>query len=135
MKPWARLSTTSMGSRSMFELRDLGRMRYGEALDIQRDLVARRKTGEIPDQLLVVEHPHVLTLGRNGHLENVLASEDVLRRAGIEFHHTDRGGDITYHGPAQIVGYPIFDLRELNPNVLAYAPPLDQPLITPLPQS
>src|SRR5258708_39882588 len=129
MKPWARLSTTSMGSRSMFELRDLGRMRYGEALDIQRDLVARRKTGEIPDQLLVVEHPHVLTLGRNGHLENVLASEDVLRRAGIEFHHTDRGGDITYHGPGQIVGYPIFDLREWKRDVVAYVRAVEQAII------
>jgi len=113
----------------MFELRDLGRMRYAEALDIQKDLVARRKAGEIPDQLLVVEHPHVLTLGRNGHLENVLASEDVLRRAGIEFHHTDRGGDITYHGPGQIVGYPIFDLREWKRDVVAYVRAVEQAII------
>jgi lipoyl(octanoyl) transferase len=118
----------------MFELRDLGRMRYGEALAIQKDLVARRKTGEIPDQFLIVEHPHVLTLGRNGHLENVLAGEEVLRRAGIEFHHTDRGGDITYHGPGQIVGYPIFDLREWKRDVVAYVRAVEQAIIDALAQ-
>jgi lipoate-protein ligase B len=118
----------------MFELRDLGRMRYGEALAIQKDLVARRKAGEIPDQLLIVEHPHVLTLGRNGHLENVLAGEEVLQRAGIEFHHTDRGGDITYHGPGQIVGYPIFDLREWKRDVVAYVRAVEQAIIDALAQ-
>jgi lipoyl(octanoyl) transferase len=118
----------------MFELCDLGRMRYGEALAIQKDLVARRKAGEIPDQLLIVEHPHVLTLGRNGHLDNVLASEEVLRRAGIEFHHTDRGGDITYHGPGQIVGYPIFDLREWKRDVVAYVRAVEQAIIDALAQ-
>ena len=118
----------------MFELRDLGRMRYGEALAIQKDLVARRKAGEIPDQLLIVEHPHVLTLGRNGHLENVLAGEEVLRRVGIEFHHTDRGGDITYHGPGQIVGYPIFDLREWKRDVVAYVRAVEQAIIDALAQ-
>src|SRR3984893_6460489 len=134
MKPWARLSTTSTGSRSMFELRDLGRMRYGEALAIQKDLVTRRKAGEIADQLLIVEHPHVLTLGRNGHPENVLASEEVLKRAGIEFHHSDRGGDITYHGPGQIVGYPIFDLREWKRDVVAYVRAVEQAIIDALAQ-
>ncbi len=124
----------STGSRSMFELRDLGRMRYGEALAIQKDLVARRKAGEVPDQLLIVEHPHVLTLGRNGHLENVLAGDEVLRRAGIEFHHTDRGGDITYHGPGQIVGYPIFDLRDWKRDVVAYVRAVEQAIIDALAQ-
>jgi len=118
----------------MFELRDLGRMRYGEALAIQKDLVARRKAGEVPDQLLIVEHPHVLTLGRNGHLENVLAGDEVLRRAGIEFHHTDRGGDITYHGPGQIVGYPIFDLRDWKRDVVAYVRAVEQAIIDALAQ-
>jgi lipoyl(octanoyl) transferase len=102
------------------ELRDLGRTGYAEALAIQKDLVEQRKQGLIPDQLLIVEHPHVITLGRNGHKENLLASEEVLQRAGIEFHATDRGGDITYHGPGQIVGYPIFDLREWKRDVVAY---------------
>jgi lipoyl(octanoyl) transferase len=111
------------------ELRDLGRIGYAEALAIQKDLATRRKAGEIPDQLLIVEHPHVITLGRNGHLENLLASEDILRRAGISFHASDRGGDITYHGPGQIVGYPIFDLREWKRDVVAYVRTMEQAII------
>lgn len=102
------------------EFRDLGRAGYAEALAIQKQLVEQRKQGLIPDQLLIVEHPHVITLGRNGHKENLLASEEVLQRAGIEFYPSDRGGDITYHGPGQIVGYPILDLREWKRDVVAY---------------
>ena len=68
-------------------------------------------------------------MGRNGHAENLLASEDVLARAGIEFHPTDRGGDITYHGPGQIVGYPIFDLREWKRDVVAYVRAIEQVII------
>ena len=108
------------------ELHDLGVIGYSEALELQKELVARRKAGEIPDQLMIVEHPHVITLGRNGRAENLLASEDVLRRAGIAFHPTDRGGDITYHGPGQIVGYPILDLREWKRDVVAYVRTLEQ---------
>ena len=107
-------------------LRDLGHLGYAEALELQKELVARRKAGEIPDQLLIVEHPHVITLGRSGRTENLLASEEVLRRAGIAFHATDRGGDITYHGPGQVVGYPIFDLREWKCDVVAYVRTLEQ---------
>jgi len=110
-------------------VRDLGRIGYAEAFALQRELVEERKRGGIPDQLVFVEHPHVITLGRNGRLENLLASEDVLRRAGIEFHPTDRGGDITYHGPGQIVGYPIFDLREWKRDVVAYVRAIEQVLI------
>jgi len=110
-------------------LRDLGLMRYADALAIQRDLVERRKRGEIPDQLLIVEHPHVITMGRNGRMDNVLAAPEILKRAGIEFYHTDRGGDVTYHGPGQIVGYPVFDLREWKRDVVAYVRGLEQVLI------
>ncbi len=109
-----------MFERRTCELRDLGRASYAEALRIQKSLVEQRKQGLIPDQLLIVEHPHVITLGRNGHRENLLASEEALERAGIEFHPSDRGGDVTYHGPGQIVGYPIFDLREWKRDVVAY---------------
>lgn len=112
-----------------FEVRDLGRVGYAEALAIQKDLAEQRKRGEIPDQLLLVEHPHVITLGRNGHLENLLAGSEVLERSGISFHHSDRGGDITYHGPGQIVGYPIFDLREWKRDVVAYVRAIEQVLI------
>jgi lipoyl(octanoyl) transferase len=111
------------------ELRDLGFLRYADALAIQKDLVEQRKSERIPDQLLMVEHPHVITLGRNGHAENLLASEEVLRRAGIDFHPADRGGDITYHGPGQIVGYPIFDLREWKRDVVAYVRAVEQAII------
>jgi lipoyl(octanoyl) transferase len=104
-------------------------MSYRDALAIQKDLAARRKLGEIPDQLLIVEHPHVITLGRNGRLDNLLASGDILDRSGIEFYATDRGGDITYHGPGQIVGYPIFDLREWKRDVVEYVRAIEQVII------
>jgi lipoyl(octanoyl) transferase len=111
------------------EIRDLGRTGYAEASRLQREFVERRKRGEIPDQLLIVEHPHVITMGRNGHAENMLATADLLERSGIEFHHTDRGGDVTYHGPGQIVGYPIVDLREWKRDVVAYVRTLEQAII------
>jgi lipoate-protein ligase B len=111
------------------EVRDLGRVGWAPAFELQQTLVERRKRGEIPDQLLVVEHPHVITMGRNGRPENLLAGEEVLRRAGIEFHHTDRGGDVTYHGPGQIVGYPIVDLKDWKRDVVAYVRALEQVII------
>jgi lipoyl(octanoyl) transferase len=110
-------------------VRDLGRIPYAEAMELQHSLVEQRKRSEIPDQLLIVEHPHVVTMGRNGHSENLLASPELLERAGIDFHHTDRGGDVTYHGPGQIVGYPIVDLREWKRDVGAYLRALEQVLI------
>jgi lipoyl(octanoyl) transferase len=96
---------------------------------MQRELVEKRKRGEISDQLLFVEHPHVITLGRNGHTENLLASEPILARAGVGYYQTNRGGDITYHGPGLIVGYPIFDLREWKRDVVAYVRTLEQAII------
>jgi len=111
------------------EYSDLGRVGYGEAVELQRGLIEKRQGGRIPDQLLILEHPHVITLGRGGDKSHLLASEDVLRRAGVSFHHTDRGGDITYHGPGQIVGYPILDLREWKRDVTAYVRAVEQVLI------
>lgn len=102
------------------EVRDLGRLGWTEAYQIQQKLVEERKAGRIPDQLLFVEHPHVITLGRNGHLSNILASPEMLSRAGVEVHETNRGGDVTYHGPGQVVCYPIFDLRDWKRDVRAY---------------
>jgi lipoyl(octanoyl) transferase len=112
-----------------FEVRDLGRLGYAEAYALQKELEGRRKLGEIPDQLLIVEHPHVITIGRNGHLRNLLAQPEVLERAGISFFPTDRGGDITYHGPGQIVGYPIFDLRDWKRDVVAFVRTVEQVII------
>ncbi len=106
------------------EIRELGRIGYAEAFRLQQQLVEKRKRGEICDQLLFVEHPHVITMGRNGHMSNVLPGA-----AGIEFHETNRGGDVTYHGPGQIVGYPIFDLREWKRDVVAYVRTLEQVII------
>ena len=111
------------------EVRDLGRVRYGDAFALQREMVEQRKRGEILDQFLIVEHPHVITMGRNGRRENLLADEELLSRAGVEFHLTDRGGDVTYHGPGQIVGYPILDLREWKRDVGAYVRGIEQVII------
>jgi lipoyl(octanoyl) transferase len=110
-------------------LRELGRIDYGTGLAMQQDLVTRRKQALIPDQLLLLEHAHVITLGRNGHMENLLASHEVLDRAGISFYPTDRGGDVTYHGPGQLVGYPILDLREWKRDVGAYVRGIEQAII------
>jgi len=109
--------------------RDLGRMDYAAALSLQRELVERRQSGQTGDTLLFVEHPHVITLGRNGQRQNLLAGWDHLRRAGVAFHDTDRGGDITYHGPGQLVGYPILDLRQWKRDVTAYVRALEECLI------
>jgi lipoyl(octanoyl) transferase len=109
--------------------RDLECMNYAQAFELQRTLVEQRKRGEIPDQFLIVEHPHTITLGRNGHIENLLARGEILERAGVAFHPTDRGGDITYHGPGQVVGYPILDLREWQRDVVAYVRAIEQVII------
>src|SRR4051794_33461654 len=108
---------------------DLGHMRYGDALAEQQRLVDDHRRGQGTDTLLFVEHPHVVTMGRNGKAENILAGQDILERTGIEFYETDRGGDVTYHGPGQIVGYPILDLREWKRDVRAYFRAVEQFLI------
>ncbi len=110
-------------------VRELGRIAYGDALELQKQTVAARKLGETADHLFLLEHPHVITLGRNGHLENLLASDAILTRAGISFFPTDRGGDVTYHGPGQLVGYPILDLREWKRDVGAYVRAVEQVII------
>ena len=89
----------------------LGRISYTDGLAIQQQIVAARKQDRIADTLLLMEHPPVLTLGRNARRENVLASDEALAQRGVELHEINRGGDVTYHGPGQLVGYPIFNLR------------------------
>jgi len=108
---------------------DLGLMGYAEAGALQKRVVAARKAGAIEDVLLLCEHPHVITQGRNGRKENLLASEHVLRQKGVEFHATDRGGDITYHGPGQIVGYPILNLHAIRRDVVWYVRMLEEAMI------
>jgi lipoyl(octanoyl) transferase len=92
-------------------LLDLGRVSYAEGLRVQAEVVAARKAGSIGDTLLLMEHPPVLTLGRNATRANILADDETLVRKGVEVHEINRGGDVTYHGPGQLVGYPVFDLR------------------------
>lgn len=104
-------------------------MGFEEACVLQQQLAGQRKQGLVADHLLFVEHPHVITMGRNGRMENLLASAELLERAGIGFHHTDRGGDVTYHGPGQVVAYPIFDLREWKRDVVAYVRGLEQAVL------
>ena len=111
------------------ELRQPGRLEYAEAFRWQQELVEQRKQGRIPNQLILLEHPHTVTMGRNGHIENLLASDEILRRSGIAFHPTDRGGDVTYHGPGQVVGYPILDLRDWKRDVGAYVRAIEQTII------
>jgi lipoyl(octanoyl) transferase len=89
----------------------LGALDYGEGLRLQRRLIELRKAGQIGDLLLLLEHSPVITLGRNAKAANVLASTEVLAARGVEVFECDRGGDVTFHGPGQLVGYPIFDLR------------------------
>ncbi len=108
---------------------DLGLIGYAEAWSLQKRIVAARKAGAIKDVLLVCEHPHVITQGRNGKREHLLASEHVLRQKGVEYYETSRGGDITYHGPGQIVGYPILNLGAIRRDVVWYVRMLEEAMI------
>ena len=92
----------------------LGRVPYDEGLRLQAEIAALRLQGRVENVLLLLEHPPVLTLGRNADRSNVLASDELLARRGVTLHEINRGGDVTYHGPGQLVGYPIFDLRSLR---------------------
>ncbi|HET7105096.1 MAG TPA: lipoyl(octanoyl) transferase LipB [Terracidiphilus sp.] len=100
--------------RRMIQYLYLGRIGYGEGLRLQEEIAALRLAGLVENVLLLLEHPPVLTLGRNAHRSNVLASDEMLASRGISLHEINRGGDVTYHGPGQLVGYPIFDLRSLR---------------------
>jgi len=95
----------------VLEVRDLGTVPYARGLELQAELVVERREGRIPDTLLLLEHPHVITLGTSSSSEHVLADDEARRRMGIELFETGRGGDVTYHGPGQLVGYPILDLK------------------------
>jgi lipoyl(octanoyl) transferase len=113
------------------EVRRLGRVPYGEALELQRALVEDRRAGRVGDLLLLVEHPPVVTLGVRSALgrSHILAPDDVLAAQGVEIHETGRGGDVTYHGPGQIVGYPIIDLSPDRLDVHRYVRDLEEVLI------
>lgn len=119
---------------SLCRILDLGLIGYADALALQKSLVAARKVcatenNDIGDVLLLCEHPHVITLGRNGKREHLLVSEHVLRQKGVQLHATDRGGDVTYHGPGQIVGYPILNLGAIRRDVGWYVRSLEEMMI------
>jgi lipoyl(octanoyl) transferase len=95
----------------------LGCVDYSIALELQQTLVGLVKEGRVSHTLLLLEHPPVITLGRNAGAQNIVASREVLAANGIELHETNRGGDVTFHGPGQLVGYPIFDLRAFEPRI------------------
>ena len=114
---------------STLEVSRLGRVEYARALDLQADLVRCRAAGEIPDQLLLLEHPHVLTLGSSARRDHVLASDAQLRERGIDLFEAGRGGDVTYHGPGQLVGYPILRLGPERRDLHRYLRDLEEVLI------
>jgi lipoate-protein ligase B len=118
-------------SRSLPRVRScwLGRVPYRDAWDLQRSLVESVKAGTEPETLLLLEHPHVFTMGRRAELEHVLWDEAERGRRGVELVWVDRGGDVTYHGPGQLVGYPILDLDRHGGDLLTYLRTLEQSLI------
>jgi lipoyl(octanoyl) transferase len=120
-----------VGATRQLEVRRLGLVPYHDALELQRSLVDDRRAGRVGDLLLLLEHPHVLTLGvrGDGGRGHILAAPETLAARGVEVHETGRGGDITYHGPGQIVGYPIVDLTPDRRDVHRYVRDLEDVLI------
>lgn len=114
---------------STLEVRWLGTVPYGDALQLQQQEVTRRRAGSIPDQLLLLEHPHVITLGTGSDARHVLLDEAERRLMGIELFDTGRGGDVTYHGPGQLVGYPILDLKPDRKDLHRYVRDIEEALI------
>ncbi len=111
------------------QVEQLGTADYADALCLQRERVAQRKAGTIPDTLLLLEHPHVYTFGRNAKKEHLLVPKDLLTKVGAQVFETDRGGDITYHGPGQLVGYPILDLTQHRRDIAWYMRSLEEVFI------
>jgi lipoyl(octanoyl) transferase len=125
----SRWESGAKAERRALVVRRLGRVPYAEGLEVQARLVAQRQQDEVPDTLLLLEHDPVFTLGRNARPENVLVPADVLRTRGVAVHETGRGGDVTYHGPGQVVGYPILFLEPGRQDVHRYVRGLEEVMI------
>ncbi len=118
-----------MNDVTALEVRDLGLIPYAEALALQSDLVVHRRSGDVPDQLLLLQHPHIITLGTASSRSHVLADESRRRDLGIDLIDVGRGGDVTYHGPGQLVAYPILDLKPDRKDVHRYLRDLEAVLV------
>ena len=124
------MSLQKYSSESMeLEVQRTGLISYGEALALQSDLVKRRRNGDSPDQLLLLEHPHVITMGTGTRGDHVLADRVERKRLGIDLVEVGRGGAVTYHGPGQLIGYPILDLKPSRKDVYRYLRDLEQVII------
>lgn len=108
---------------------NLGRCEYEKALEIQYDMLKKRQDGIIEDTLILVEHPPVITLGRQAERAHIIGAEKLLQKNGIKIFETNRGGDVTYHGPGQIVGYPIFNIRESKMGIRQFVENLEEVFI------
>ncbi len=108
---------------------NLGMIDYGKAWELQRRLWLKRVEGEVPDLLLLLEHPHVMTLGRRGNRSYLIASPEELEAMRVPIFHVERGGDITYHGPGQMVGYPILNLKDYGYRVVRYVEQLEEVIL------
>ena len=113
-------------------VKSLGLVPYRKAWDLQRRIHSRVVEGRSPNVLLLLEHPHVYTLGRRGQDSDILADADRLEKLGAEVHHVDRGGEVTYHGPGQLVGYPIVNLRQWRGGPLKFVQALERTVISTL---
>ena len=108
---------------------DLGLMDYEKAWELQRHLWLRCAEGELPNFLLLVEHPHVITLGRRGHRDHLKVAPEILEAMKVSIFHVERGGDITYHGPGQMVVYPILDLKDYGYRFVQYVDQLEEVIL------
>jgi lipoyl(octanoyl) transferase len=122
-------SIVTSGHAPALDVRDLGTVAYAEALRLQEELVVARRAGEMGDTLLLLQHPHVITMGTGTHEENILISAGERERLGVELFRAGRGGDVTYHGPGQLVGYPILDLKPDRCDLHRYLRDLEEVLI------
>jgi lipoate-protein ligase B len=113
----------------IFDYSDLGFIDYKEAWDLQKSIFNKRLSGEIPDTFFMLEHPHTYTLGKVAEKENLISNDDQLKELGISVYEIDRGGDITYHGPGQIVGYPIINLKDWKEDTHEYLRGLEEIII------